>query len=430
MLPYSLIEKKQAGKALTRKEWEFFISGYLSEDIPAYQMSAMLMAIYFRGLEDEEVSNLIDIVIKSGKRIHFKHKDVFYADKHSTGGVGDKISLILAPLAAASGRVRVPMISGRALGHSGGTLDKLESIPGFRTHLTLKEFQEQTDRIGCALIGQTNDICPADRELYALRDVTATVRSIPLICISILSKKIAEGIQGLVVDVKSGNGAFMQTKKDAKILASKLKHFGEAGGLKVTPVITDMNQPLGKAVGNWLEVRESLDVLHGGGPRDVRDLSIRLTEEMILLAEPNADRKAIRTELASLLDNGKAFDKFLEIVKAQEGDISVLENPDTYPKPDYVAEVTADKTGIVQSIDTYGLGLDAIDLGAGRRKSTDTIDPKAGMLVHISIGDKVSPGDPFFTLFSDNEKALKKKVKEIGERVKLRMENGELRIEN
>jgi len=195
-----------------------------------------------------------------------------------------------------------------------------------------------------------------------------------------------------------------------------LKHFGEAGGLKVTPVITDMNQPLGKAIGNWLEVRESLDVLLGGGPKDVRDLSIRLTEEMILLAEPEADRKEIRAELASLLDNGKAFDKFLEIVKAQDGDISVLEDPDTYPESDYVAEITADENGTVKSIDTYGLGLDAIDLGAGRRKNTDTIDPKAGMLVHVNIGDKVSPGDPVITLFSDNEKTLNQKTKEIGKR--------------
>lgn len=419
MLPYSLIEKKQVGKALTRKEWEFFITGYLSDEIPAYQMSAMLMAIYFRGLEDEEVAGLIDIVIKSGKQIRFNDKNTFYADKHSTGGVGDKISLILAPLAAATGRVRVPMISGRALGHSGGTLDKLESIPGFRTNLTLKEFQDQTDKIGCALIGQTNDICPADRELYALRDVTATVRSIPLICISILSKKIAEGIRGLVLDVKVGNGAFMQTQKEAKTLAAKLKQFGEAGGLKVTPVITDMNQPLGQAVGNWLEVRESIDVLQGGGPKDVRDLSIRLAEEMILLAEPEADRASIHAELESLIDTGKAFEKFLEIAEAQNGDISVLKDPDTYPEPAYVAEVTADEDGIVKTIDTYGLGLDAIDLGAGRRKNTDTIDPKAGMLVHVSIGDTVSSGNPVMTLFSDNEKALKKKVKEIGERIEL-----------
>ncbi len=423
MLPYSLIEKKQAGKALIRKEWDFFITGYLSEEIPAYQMSAMLMAIYFRGLEDGEVTDLIDIVIKSGKQIRFKDKNTFYADKHSTGGVGDKISLILAPLAAAAGRVRVPMISGRALGHSGGTLDKLESIPGFRTNLTLKEFQDQTDQIGCALIGQTNDICPADRELYALRDVTATVRSIPLICISILSKKIAEGIRGLVLDVKAGNGAFMQTQKEAETLAKKLKQFGEAGGLKVTPVITDMNQPLGQAVGNWLEVRESIDVLQGGGPKDVRDLSIRLTEEMILLAEPEADRVSVHAELESLIDNGKAFEKFLEIVEAQDGDISVLKDPDSYPEPAYVAEVTADEDGIVKAIDTYGLGLDAIDLGAGRRKNSDTIDPKAGMLVHVSIGDNVSSGDPVITLFSDNEKALKKKVNEIGGRIELRMEN-------
>jgi pyrimidine-nucleoside phosphorylase len=416
MLPYTLIEKKQAGKVLSYKEWKFFISGFLSGEIPSYQMSTMLMAIYFRGLEEEEVTALINIVIKSGDRIQFNNPDIFYADKHSTGGVGDKISLILAPLAAASGRIRVPMISGRALGHSGGTLDKLESIPGFRTRLTLDEFKKQTDKIGCALIGQTDNICPADRELYALRDVTATVRSIPLICISILSKKIAEGIQGLVLDVKSGNGAFMQTRKEAEALASQLKKFGEENGLKVTPVITDMNQPLGEAVGNWLEVREALDVLRGSGPKEVRDLSVRLTEEMILLAEPEAERNTIHAELEGLLDSGKALEKFLEIVKAQDGDTSVLENPDSYPKPKYAAEIAAEESGTIKEIDTYLLGLDAIHLGAGRRQSTDKIDPKAGMLVHVRLGDKVSKGDPVITLFSDNEDALKEKAKEIGNR--------------
>jgi len=420
MLPYSLIEKKQAGKPLNFKEWDFFIRGFLSGKIPAYQMSTMLMAIYFRGLEEDEVTALINIVIDSGDRVRFDNPDIFYADKHSTGGVGDKISLILAPLAASTGRVRVPMISGRALGHSGGTLDKLESIPGFKTNLTLAEFKKQTDAIGCALIGQTDNICPADRELYALRDVTATVRSIPLICISILSKKIAEGIQGLVLDVKSGNGAFMQTEEDAEKLAKDLKKFGEAGGLKVTPVITDMNQPLGEAVGNWLEVRESIDVLQGEGPEEVRDLSIKLTEEMILLSEPDADRKSVRAELETLLDNGKAFEKFLEIVKAQGGDLSVLENPETYPKSRYVAEVTAEEGGIITEIDTYFLGLDAIYLGAGRRQSTDTIDPKAGMLVHVRLGDTVKPGDLIITLFSDNESAINEKIKEIGERFLLR----------
>jgi len=420
MLPYTLIEKKQAGKTLSFEEWEFFIKGFLSGKVPAYQMSTMLMAIYFKGLEEQEVTALINIVIDSGDRVRFDNSDVFYADKHSTGGVGDKISLILAPLAAATGRVRVPMISGRALGHSGGTLDKLESIPGFKTNLTLAEFKKQTDAIGCALIGQTDNICPADREMYALRDVTATVRSIPLICVSILSKKIAEGIQGLVLDVKSGNGAFMQTEEDAAKLAEDLKKFGEAGGLKVTPIITDMNQPLGEAVGNWLEVRESIEVLQGGGPEEVRDLSIRLTEEMILLGEPKADKKVIRTELETLLKNGKAFEKFLEIVKTQGGDISVLETPDSYPKSKFVAEVTAEEEGVIKEIDTYFLGLDAIYLGAGRRQSTDTIDPKAGMLVHVRLGDRVKPGDPIITLFSDNETAINEKVKEIGERFLLR----------
>ncbi|MEA2076909.1 MAG: thymidine phosphorylase, partial [Candidatus Marinimicrobia bacterium] len=325
MLPYTLIEKKQRGQELTKDEIKFFVDGYVNKNIPEYQMAAFLMAVYFKGMEAKEINAYIDVILNSGKRVTFNDKNIYYSDKHSTGGVGDKISLILAPLAMASGKVKVPMISGRGLGHSGGTLDKLESIPGFSTQMSLKEFQKQTDRIGCALIGQTDDLCPADKMLYALRDVTATVRSIPLICGSILSKKIAEGIKGLVLDVKTGNGAFISKYEDTKYLAEQLKYFGETYGLSVRPVISDMNQPLGNKIGNWLEVEESLDVLKGGGPRAVRELSLVLTGQMLAMADPKRSENDIREELENLLDNGAAYEAFLKIAKTQGADISFLE---------------------------------------------------------------------------------------------------------
>jgi pyrimidine-nucleoside phosphorylase len=416
MLAYSLIEKKQQGAALSKKELQFLINGFLSKTIPDYQISAFLMAVYFKGMEDEEINAYIDVILNSGKRIRFSDTSVYYADKHSTGGVGDKISLILAPLAMASGKVRVPMISGRGLGHSGGTLDKLESIPGFRTDLSLDEFKKQTDQIGCALIGQTADLCPADKELYALRDVTATVRSIPLICGSILSKKIAEGIHGLVLDVKTGNGAFIPEYEQSRELAASLKKYGEAYKLSVRPVISNMGQPLGEKVGNWLEVEESLDVLKGGGPADVRELSLVLTTQMLILADPKADPECIRKDLEKLLDKGKAYEAFLKIAKAQGGDIRYLENPERYGRAEHIKEVRARRTGVISDIDTYQLGLDAITLGAGRMAMTDKIDPRAGLIVHKHIGDHVEEGEPLVTLHSGQQKSLETLAPKIGKR--------------
>ena len=415
MLPYTLIEKKQSGENLSKDEIKFLVEGYVKGSIPDYQMSAFLMAVYFRGMGTEEINAYIDIILNSGRRVSFDDNTTYYADKHSTGGVGDKISLILAPLAMASGKIKVPMISGRGLGHSGGTLDKLESIPGFSTSMTLREFQEQTDRIGCALIGQTDDLCPADKMLYALRDVTATVRSIPLICGSILSKKIAEGIKGLVLDVKTGNGAFIGKYEETKHLAEQLKYFGEAYGLSVRPVISDMNQPLGDKVGNWLEV-EAIDVLKGKGPDSVRELSLVLTSEMLSMAEPKRSKEDIRNELETLLDNGKAFEAFLQIAKEQGADISYLEKPDRYPQSEYIITVKSASEGTISHIDTYQLGLDAIVLGAGRKSLTDKIDPKAGLVVHKHICDKVEKGEALITLHTDDKKAAESLKKTIGDR--------------
>ena len=416
MLPYTLIEKKQSGENLNKDEIRFLVDGYVKGSIPDYQMSAFLMAVYFKGMGTEEINAYIDVILNSGRRVSFENSEVYYADKHSTGGVGDKISLVLAPLAMASGKIKVPMISGRGLGHSGGTLDKLESIPGFSTSMSLKEFQKQTDRIGCALIGQTDDLCPADKMLYALRDVTATVRSIPLICGSILSKKIAEGIKGLVLDVKTGNGAFISKYEETKHLAEQLKYFGEAYGLSVRPVISDMNQPLGDKVGNWLEVEESIDVLKGGGPASVRELSLVLTGEMLSMAQPERNRSDIRKELETLLDNGKAFEALLKIAEEQGADVSYLEKPDTYPSAKHIVTVKSGHEGTISHIDTYQLGLDAIVLGAGRKALTDKIDPKAGLVVHKHLGDKVETGEPLITLHTDDKEASETLKKTIGDR--------------
>ena len=408
MLAYTLIEKKQAGKALTKDEIHFLVNGFINKKIPDYQMSAFLMAVYFRGMDEEEIDAYIDVILNSGRRVRFEDKESYYVDKHSTGGVGDKVSLILAPLAMSTGKVKVPMISGRGLGHSGGTLDKLESIPGFRTDLSLEEFQKQTDDIGCALIGQTDDLCPADKELYALRDVTATVRSIPLICGSILSKKIAEGIHGLVLDVKTGNGAFIDKYEDSVELADKLKHFGEHYGLSVQPVLTDMSQPLGNKIGNWLEVEESLDVLRGKGPEAVREVTLTLTSRMLSLAEPERDEKEIRKELETLLDEGKAYESFLRIAKAQGADIRYLEDRERYTPAKHRIDIRSRQEGRISAIDTYQLGLDAITLGAGRRAMTDKINPRAGLELQRHIGDKVSEGDVLITLYADDKDAVDK----------------------
>ena len=407
MLAYSIIERKQNGFELSKDELSFFINGFVNSSIPDYQMSALLMAIYFQGMIEKEVSNLIQIIIDSGEHKKFRDEGIYYADKHSTGGVGDKISIILAPLLAATGTIRIPMISGRGLGHSGGTLDKLESIPGFNTQLSMEAFEKQTKEIGCALIGQTENICPADKKLYALRDVTATVRSIPLICGSILSKKIAEGIQGLVLDVKTGSGAFMQTYEDSKKLAENLVKFGNAFGVKTKAHITDMNQPLGQTVGNWLEIEESLEVLQGGGPEDVRKLSLDLSVSIMQMAEPHRKPEDIHSQLVTILDSGQAFDKFCEITKVQGGDTTYLTGKKVMGSATYQIDVIAESNAYISSINNYQLGLDSIQLGAGRQQQSDVIDPLAGLRVKVRIGDKVKNGDTLVTLYSEKEDSLK-----------------------
>jgi pyrimidine-nucleoside phosphorylase len=405
MNPVEAIRKKRNGKVLTREEINFLITGYTKNKIPDYQFSALLMAIYLKGMSKEETAALTDAMLYSGKVINLDSIKGAKVDKHSTGGVGDKTSLILAPIVAAAG-VNVPMISGRGLGHTGGTLDKLESIPGFRTDLSLSEYKRVIKKCGAVLIGQTKDIAPADKLIYSLRDVTATVESIPLITASIMSKKLAEGIDGLVLDVKTGSGAFMRKTSDAVNLANSLINTAKAFDKKVIGFITDMNQPLGNYIGNWLEVYESAKVLRGESKGNLLELSINLSGAMIYLGEKASSIKEGVEISQSLIDNGKAFEKFVQMVKEQKGKVSYIENLDKYPKSKIVEKVYSKKSGFVKEIDTFGLGMAALELGAGRMTKEDIIEPKAGIVFHPKIGDKIKKGDLIAELCCESEKKL------------------------
>lgn len=389
MIPYEIIAKKRDGFALTEEEIDFMVSDFTSDKIPPYQMSAFLMAVYLCGLDKKETLYLTKSMINSGEIMDLSFLGKPCIDKHSTGGVGDKISIILAPLVACSGII-VPMASGRALGHTGGTLDKLESIPGFNTQLTKEQFKEQLSRIGVAMIGQTPELAPADGKMYALRDVTATIESIPLTSASIMSKKLAEGIDGLVLDVKVGNGAFMKTMKDAKKLARTMIEIGKGMGKKIIALITDMNQPLGYAVGNTLEIKECIEVLKGGGPEDTKKLTLALADYMFRLAG-----KKFSSEL---LKNGSAYKKFLEMVKAQGGEL-----PDQFPEARIKEPVPAPGSGYINRMDTQELGLACNELGAGRITLDTKIDHTAGLIIKRKLGDKVQKGEPLVIVHTNKD---------------------------
>ena len=394
-----MIRKKRDGLPLTAAEIEFFVDQYLDERVSDYQVAALLMAIYFQGMNEHETVALTRVMRDSGVVLDFSHVPAPKADKHSTGGVGDKVSLILAPLMAVAG-VHVPMISGRNLAHTGGTLDKLDSIPGFQTQLSLPRFRELTERVGACLIGQTEEICPADRRIYALRDATATVPSMPLICASILSKKLAEGIDALVLDVKVGGGAIFPDRKSAEELARRLIRTASHFDLKTTALLTDMSQPLGNKVGNWLEVCEAVEVLRGGGPADVRKVTLALAAAMM---ESTGRARSLQDgahHLSKLLDNGRAWEKFLEIVAAQNGDTSALENPSLYSPPKFTLTVPAPQSGYVSHIDARGLGQLCMAIGAGRQGLNEAVDYLAGCTLHKKVGDPVAPGEPLATLQS------------------------------
>jgi pyrimidine-nucleoside phosphorylase len=413
-----LIKKKRDGNSFTVDEISFLINQFTSEKIPDYQFSALLMAILLKGMNVTETSALTDSMLKSGKVINLTSLKGKKVDKHSTGGVGDKTSLIIAPIVASAG-VYLPMISGRGLGHTGGTLDKLESIPGFRTDLSLSESMKVLKKCGTALIGQTKEIAPADKMIYALRDVTATVESIPLITASIMSKKLAEGIDGLVLDIKTGNGAFMKTHQDSIRLANSLIQTARSFNKNVITYITDMNQPLGNYIGNWLEVYESIQVLRGNVQNDLYTLSVKLAGAMIYLGKKAKSLQAGEQIAKDKIENGEAFKKFIEIVGLQGGDANYIINPEKYPQPKYVKRVLSVKNGYVKEMNTYQIGMTSLELGAGRRTKNDLIDHRAGIVLYKKIGDFLSKNDIIFELHSDSKSKIKLAGNMIIESIKI-----------
>jgi pyrimidine-nucleoside phosphorylase len=393
MRAVEVIMKKRDGGALSREEIQFVVQGVTAGSLPDYQASALLMAILLRGMSADETAWLTDAMVHSGIRVDLSDIPGVKVDKHSTGGVGDKTSLILAPLAAACG-VPVPMMSGRGLGHTGGTLDKLEAIPGFRVNLSLEEMKTALARCGCAMIGQTAQIAPADKKLYALRDVTGTVESIALISASIMSKKIAEGIDALVLDVKTGSGAFMKTEADSRRLAESLVSIGNASGVKTEAVISAMDTPLGSAVGNALEVIECIDVLKGGGPRDLIDVSLDLTARMLVLGKVAADHAEGLRQARGAIASGHGLERLRSIIHQQGGDPRVIDDYGLLPAVPDRQVVSAPRDGFLVRLDAESVGRASVVLGAGRDRVEDPVDPAVGIIVRAKPGDAVRAGDP------------------------------------
>ncbi|MFN3479456.1 MAG: thymidine phosphorylase [Thermodesulfovibrionales bacterium] len=408
-----IIKKKRDGYPLTGEEIDLIIKEYTSGNIPDYQVSALLMAIFFRGMTEEETIDLTKSMMYSGKVLNLSDIEGIKIDKHSTGGVGDKTSIILAPLMAAAG-LKIPMISGRALGHTGGTLDKLESIPNFKTDLTLEEFKENIRKIGVSMIGQTPEIAPADKKLYALRDVTATVESIPLIASSIMSKKLAEGIQGLVLDVKVGSGAFMKDRDDAKRLARTMIDIGNAMGVKTVAILTDMDQPLGNTIGNSLEIKECISALRGRWQEDLKEVTLSLGARMIEIAKTisdfdfeGEDINDYKKELLRLIDSGAAFKRFVELIDHQYGDPEVAFKPGLLPSAKVMKQIRAEREGYIARMNAEKVGIASMLLGAGRRKIDDVIDYSAGIILNKKVGDFVTPGDQIAMFYCSDESLIK-----------------------
>ena len=397
-----VIRKKRDGAELSRTEIEYLVRGYATGEIPDYQAAAWLMAAVLRGLTRAETAALTDAMLRSGEVLDLSAFPAKKVDKHSTGGVGDKTSLVLAPVAAAGGLL-VPMISGRGLGHTGGTLDKLESIPGFNVNLPVSQFRRVLESCGCAMIGQTAEIAPADRKLYALRDVTATVESPYLICASIMSKKLAEGIDGLVLDVKTGSGAFMKKEEDAAFLAELMVETGERMGKKMAALITEMDQPLGLRVGNALEVEEVLQVLRGGGPEDLRELCWELAAWMFHLGGLAATITQGKNTAEQLIVSGQALEKFRQMVTLQGGDAGVIDNPGRLPKPRHTLDVVSPKSGYVKAIQCESVGTACVILGGGREKKEDFVDPAVGLVLHKKVSDRVTADELLCTIHYNSE---------------------------
>jgi pyrimidine-nucleoside phosphorylase len=406
MIVVPLIERKRDGGTLTPEEWSAIVAEYTAGRIPDYQMAALLMASYLKGLERTELAALTDAMLASGQRLNFDGWATPRIDKHSTGGVGDKVSLVLAPLVAACG-VAVPMMSGRGLGHTGGTLDKLESIPGFRTDLSLAEAKAQVQKTGCVMIGQTKEIAPADGKIYALRDVTATVESIPLIAASIMSKKLAEGLTGLVLDVKRGSGAFLPKVEQGLELAKTMIALGEDRGCPTVALLTAMDRPLGRACGNVLETEEAILALRGEGPADLLEVTYALGVEMLLAAGIETSTKKARKKLETAIASGLAAEKFEQIIEAQGGNPKAVEDPAVLPQALAVEVYSAARTGVVQRVEPRTIGRAIIALGGGRRTVDDSVDPTVGFVITVKPGDKVLEGEPIASVFAKDADGIR-----------------------
>ena len=406
MLAIRLIERKRDGGRIEPGEWRALLGAYVAGHVPDYQMAAFLMAVFLRGLDRDETAALTDAMLRSGGTLDLHGFSAPRLDKHSTGGVGDKVSLVLAPLAASVGLV-VPMMSGRGLGHTGGTLDKLDAIPGFRSDLSLAQARAQLQRIGCALLGQSGEIAPVDRKLYALRDATATVESIPLIAASIMSKKLAEGLTGLVLDVKRGSGSFLQTLDRGVELARTMIDLGAAHGCPVVALITAMDRPLGRACGNALETEEAIHALRGEGPPDLMEVTYALAAEMLVLGGLADDRVSAHDTLARAIASGAAAEKFKEVIEAQGGNPAVVDDPALLPQAEAIELFRAPRRGLIAQIEPRAVGRGIIALGGGRTTMEDAVDPGVGFVITVKPGDWVEAGEPIASVFARDEAGLR-----------------------
>ena len=403
MIPSEIIEKKRDGINLSKKEIKWFIDSLVKNKIDTSQLSALLMSIYFQGMNDDESFALVEAMVESGEKFDFNYLGSYIADKHSTGGVGDKISFILAPILSSLGII-IPMIAGRGLAYTGGTIDKLKSIPNLQTSLSLRNFKKQIETVGCCIVSQSSDICPADKTLYSVRDLTGTVPSLPLICSSIMSKKIAEGLNGLVMDIKVGNGTFMKTIEEAKQLALGLEKIGDAFNINTDIIYTDMSQPLGRYAGLHCEVLEALDCLKGNGPKDLIEVSFQLGAKILIQSKIVKDIQSANRLMLDTINNGNALKKFEEIVNKQNGDVSYLNSKKIIPE--YEITVKSDETGFVSSLKTEKIGWSLVEIGCGRKTEKDKLDYSAGIEFIKKIGDKVNRGDTIYRIFGNDIKKL------------------------
>ena len=404
MNPKALIQHKSDGQEISKSDLTSFISSYLNNSINDNDMILFLKAVHKNGMTTNETFAFTEAMIDSGEKIEFSNMDNYVVDKHSTGGIGDKVSIILAPLMAASG-LAIPMIAGRSLGHTGGTIDKLETIPNMNLNLTINEFKSNVENHGISIMEQSSSICPADKKMYALRDITGTIDSTPLICGSIMSKKIAEGIQGLVLDIKTGNGAFMNTMDKAVKLGGALQNIGESFNISTDIIFSSMDQPLGNTAGMWCEVEESISTLKGNGPKDLLELTFQLGSKLLVQAGITKSETSAISIQENLIQSGKAYQKFEEFINAQNG---ITTKFTSVNKPRYERIIRSDKSGYITSMDTLKIGWALVDLGCGRRDKSDTLDPTAGMEFIVKIGDEIKSGEPIFRCFNSKKNKLEK----------------------